>query len=439
MGFRSRAIAVVAAMAISAIPPGAASGNPERPVAFTDLQFGRLLFEAGRLEDARAFLEQAEPAGDDEAVARLFMLGRIEMRLGLPRAAARRFEQVLARRPDLTAARLELATAYYAAERDGKARYHFEQSLADRLPSPVETQVRRFLDRIDNRRRWSSSLSVALAPESNPARRTASRTVRIGGAPWQLDPDSRSASGTGVRIAGGTSFSPPVSEDLTGVLAATGSAKLYRRSEWNDISVAGDIGLAAPLDRAAVSGGVRLGRRWFGEDGYSRSIGVWTRGWTLLSDRTRIGMAAEIARIDHDDDRIRDGWRLGMRPGLFHALGGTTAIEAELDLESVSAREKRLGSRMAGIGVTFAHAFEGGLSVRPGLGVWFRRFRGRDPIFGKTRTDTTIRPSLTVLHRALQYEGFAPHVGYSFETARSNIPIHAYRNHAVLFGISRRF
>ena len=426
-------------MTISAAAPGAASDSPDRPPAFTDMQFGRLLFEAGRLGDARAFLDQAKPADDDEAVARLFMLGRIEMRLGLPRAAAQRFEQVLARRPDLTAARLELATAYYAAERDGKARYHFEQSLADRLPSSVEAEVRRFLDRIDNRRRWSSSVSLALAPESNPARRTASRTVRIGGAPWRLDADSRSASGTGVRISGGTSFSPPISQDLTGVFAATASAKLYRRSEWNDISVAGDIGLAVPLDRTAVSGGVRLGRRWFGEAGYSRSVGLWTRGRTLLSNRTRIGMAAEIARIDHDDDRIRDGWRLGVRPGLFHALGSTTAIDVELDLGTVSAREKRLGSRMAGIGVTFAHAFEGGLSVRPGIGVWFRRFGGRDPIFGKTRYDTTIRPSLTILHRALQYEGFAPHIGYSFETATSNIPIHAYRNHAVLFGISRRF
>ena len=403
------------------------------------MQFGRLLFEAGRLADARAFLEQAEPADDDETVARLFMLGRIEMRLGMPRAAARRFERVLARRPDLTAARLELATAYYAAERDGKARYHFEQSLADRLPSSVEAQVRRFLDRIDNRRRWSSSVSLALAPESNPTRRTASKTVDIGGAPWELDPDSRKASDTGVRISGGTSFSPPISEHLTGVLAATGSAKLYRRTEWNDISVAGDIGLAVPLDRGAVSGGVRLGRRWFGEAGYNKSVGLWTRGRTLLSNRTRIGMATEIARIDHDDDRIRDGWRLGIRPGLFHALGSTTAIEAEVDLETISAREKRLGSRMVGIGVTLAHAFQGGLSVRPGIGVWLRRFRGRDPIFGKTRQDTTIRPSLTVLHRALQYEGFAPHIGYNFETARSNIPIHAYRNHALLLGISRRF
>ena len=436
MGLRSPVI-VAAAVILAAAAPGLAKGNPDRSPAFTDMQFGRLLFEAGRLGDARAFLEQAEPANDEEAIARLFMLGRIEMRLGLPRAAARRFEEILAVRPGLTAARLELATAYYAAGRDGKARYHFEQALADRLPSSVEDEVTRFLDRIDNRRRWSSS--VALAPETNPARRTASKTVNIGGAPWELDPDSRSSSGTGVRISGGTSFSPPLSEHLTGVLAATGSARLYRRGEWNDVSVAGDIGIAAPFDRAAVSGGVRLGRRWLDEDGYSRSIGLWTRGRALLSNRTRIGIGSEIARIDHDDDRIRDGWRLGARPCLFHALASTTAIEAELDFELTTAREKRLGSRMAGIGVTLAHAFDGGLSIRPRIGVRFRRFAGRDPIFAKTRADTTIRPSITVLHRSLQYEGFAPHVGYSFETARSNIPIHAFRNHAALLRISRRF
>ena len=426
-------------MILAAAAPDPATGKPDRPPAFTDMQFGRLLFEAGRLGDARAFLEQAEPAHDEEAIARLFMLGRIEMRLGLPRAAARRFEEILALRPGLTAARLELATAYYAAGRDGKARYHFEQALADRLSSSVEDEVTRFLDRIDNRRRWSSSVSLALAPETNPARRTASKTVTIGGAPWELDPDSRSSSGTGIRISGGTSFSPPLSEDLTGVFAATGSARLYRRSEWNDVSVAADIGIAVHFDRSAVSGGVRLGRRWLDGDGYSRGIGLWTRGRTLLSSRTRIGIASEIARIDHDDDRIRDGWRLGVRPGLYHALASTTAIEAELDFEITTAREKRLGSRMAGLSVTFAHAFEGGLSIRPGIGVRFRRFAGRDPIFARTRADATIRPSIAVLHRSLQYQGFAPHLGYSFETARSNIPIHAYRNHAVLLGISRRF
>ena len=139
-----------------------------------------------------------------------------------------------------------------AFERDDKARYHFEQSPADRLPSPVKDEVGRFLDRIDNRKRWSSTISLALAPESNPVRRTGRKTVEIGGAPWQLDPESRSASGTGVHLSGGTSFGPPISGGLTGVLAATGSAKLYRESDWNGVSLAGDVGLASRMGGSAT-------------------------------------------------------------------------------------------------------------------------------------------------------------------------------------------
>ena len=407
--------------------------------AFNDMAFGRLLFDAGRLSDARAFLEQARPADEDEGVERLFLLGRIEMRLGLPRAAARRFEAILARRPDLTRARLELATAYYAAERDDKARYHFEQSLADRLPSSVKDEVRRFLDRIDNRKRWSSTISLALAPESNPVRRTGRKTVEIGGAPWQLDPDSRSASGTGVLLSGGASFSPPISGSLTGVLAATGSAKLYRESDWNDVSFAGDVGLASPFDRLTLSGGLRAGRRWLGGDGYSRSLGLWTRGGMRLSARTRAALASDFTRIRHDDLPHRDGWRLAARPNLFHAMSSRSAVEAGLDIEIATARESHLASRMAGASLAFAYAFEGGLTIRPAVGAWLRRYDGSDPLFGKTRRDATVRPSVTFLHRSLQYEGFAPYAGYTFERASSNIAIHSYRNHGVLLGISRRF
>ena len=416
-----------------------ASDDTARAPAITDMEFGRLLFETGRLHDARAFLEQARPADGDAAVERLFLLGRIEMRLGLPRAAARRFEAILARRPGHTRARLELATAYYAAQRDDKARYHFEQSLADRLPSSVETEVRRFLDRIDNRKRWSSTMSLALAPESNPVRRTGRKTVEIGGVPWELDSDSRSASGTGVLLSGGASFSPPVSEDLTGVLAATGSAKLYRESDWNDVSAAADIGLASPFDRLTLSGGLRAGRRWLGGNGYSRSLGFWARGGTRLSPTTRAALATDLTRIDHDDHRHRDGWRLTARPGLFHAMSSRFAIEAELDIEIATARASHLASRMAGMSFAFAYGFEGGLTIRPATGVWLRRYEGRDPLFEETRRDVTVRPSLTLLHRSLQYEGFAPYIGYTFERTSSNILIHSYRNHSLLFGISRRF
>ena len=160
----------------------------------TDMQAGRLLIRAGRLGHARAFLEQARPSTEEESIERLFLLGRIEMRLGMPGRAAERFEEILAQRPGLTRVRLELAQAYYLAGRDDKARYHFNTSLADELPSSAEAVVESFLRGIDARKRWSVSLSASLLPET---RRSDHEEVLIGGVPFRLDENARASSGVG--------------------------------------------------------------------------------------------------------------------------------------------------------------------------------------------------------------------------------------------------
>ncbi|MCY4318104.1 MAG: surface lipoprotein assembly modifier [Alphaproteobacteria bacterium] len=429
-------MAVAALLLFAATAAGQEGEFPNRP---TDMQFGRLLFDASRLRDAEAFLEQARPANEDETIERLFLLGRIAMQQGRPREAAKRFEAILARRPDFTRVRLELATAYYAAERDDKARLHFERAMADRLPSSVETAVERFLDRIDNRKRWSASVSVALAPESNPAKRTREEMVRIGGAPFRLDEDSREASGTGVMLSGGASWTPRIGDGLRAVLAASGSTKRYRQKEWNDLSAAVEAGAARVLDGSNLSGGLRAGRRWLGNDGYSRSLGPWLRGGARLSASTRLNISVDLLRFSHDDRPDLDGWRWTARTGLVHAVSSRSSLEVGLDLEHVSARTGRHGSRMAGMSLSFAHAFRGGLSVTPSLAIHQRRYAGRDPLFDRVREDITIRPSIRLLHRALQYGDFAPWIGYSHERNRSNIAIHSWRNQAVLIGVSRRF
>ena len=80
-----------------------------------------------------------------------------------------------------------------------------------------------------------------------------------------------------------------------------------------------------------------------------------------------------------------------------------------------------------------------GLSISPSVSAHVRRHAGPNPLFQKTRSDRQLRIATHVLHRALQYEGFAPYIGYSFEWNHSNIPINTYRNHGVAFGISRAF
>ncbi len=297
------------------------------------MQTGRLLLRAGRLEHARAFLQQARPSGAEEEIERLFLLGRIEMRLGLPRRAIDRFEAILVRRPGLTRVRLELARAYYLTGRDDKAKYHFGLTTGDSLPSSVEATVDEFLRRIDARKRWSVSVSAAILPESNPARRTESEEVRVGNVPFRLGEEARLSSGVGMLLGAGVSFSPAIAGDLRAALAASAAAKVYERSDWNDISVSGDIGLTRLADRGSLSGGLRLGRRWLGGEPDFRSLGPWARAGWRLSASTRLDLDVSALHRDHDARRFLDGWRISARPRLRHVLDARTLVELEPGIE----------------------------------------------------------------------------------------------------------
>lgn len=399
----------------------------------------RMLMDGKRWREAREILEQLNPRNDEERIERLFLLGSAEVRLGLLADAAERFEAILTIRPDLTRVRLELGRVYHLLGRDEKARYHFEASLTDDLPSSVEEAVTAWLDRIDARKRWSVSLSLAALPESNPAKRTDRDQIRIGGVPFRLNEDAREASGTGFLLSTGGQYSPVLSGDWRGVLAVSAAAKLYEQSDWIDISVQGDVGAARLFDRGSAAGGIRFGRRWLGGDRYSTGTGPWVRGRLRLTPGLRLDAVFGAERRTHREQSGLDGWTVTLRPGLDYALGSAMSLRAEIDLEHVTAREDRHGSRLGGLAVTLSRAFQGGLSVSPRISMHWRRYANRNPLFQKTRSDRRERVSVNVLHRALQYRGFAPHIGYFCEWNRSNIPINAYRNHGAVLGISRTF
>ena len=425
---------------LQAMPQAATGAAAAPPVAILDdLQLGLLLMEGGRLDDARAVLERAQPTGEAGEIERRFLLGRVAMLLGEPREAITLFESILAVHPDLTRVRLELAAAYLAAGRDRKARHHFEAALADRPPPSVESAVRDFLDHIDARKRWSAVLSFALAPETNPNKRTGQSTVRIGGAPFVLDEDAKAASGTGLFVSSGLSFTPALGDDTRAVLAASAAGRLYRRSSWNDITGEGELGLARLFDQASLSGGLRIGRRWLANRTYSDSVGPWVRGRIGLSSALSFGLSADADAVRHDDFPERDGWRLGIRPNLYQALGDRTSLEVALDLGATTARANRHANRAAGIRIALQHAFGNGLTVAPEVSLRRQRYGAPDPLFGKTRMDTNTSLSVNARHHRLEHAGFAPYIGYTYEINRSTLPFHNYRNHAVVLGVSRSF
>ena len=437
--FSATAGALAILLLLAASPASHAGDAAGERIEISPIRAGQLLFRAGRIRDAHKLLERARPENEEERIERLFLLGLIDVRLGSPRRAARRFEAILAQRPELTRVRLELARVYDTLGLDEKARFHFEASLADELPSSVEAAVEGFLNRIDARKRWSLSLSAAVVPESNPAKRTGRERIRIGGVPFRLNPDARESSGIGYLVTTGASFSPALADDLRGVFAVSSAAKLYKQPDWNDVSLNGEIGLARLFERGTVSGGLRLGRRWLAADPYSREVGPWIRARLRLSPASRLEVNLSAVNRDHDSQDARNGWRFSARPAWIYALRAATSVETSLDLELAGARESHDASRTAGVGVTVSHAFRGGLSISPSVSAQVRRHAGPDPLFQRTRSDRRFRIAVNILHRALQYQGFAPYAGYSVEWNRSNISLHTYRNHGALLGISKTF
>lgn len=430
---------VAAALAVGGTPSSAAEDSETEQFKVSEVRAGALLLKARRLHDARELLERARPVDEDERIERLFLLGVIENRLGLPRQAARRFEAILSERPELTRVRLELARVYHSLGRDDKARFHFRASLADDLPSSVENAVEGFLRGIDARKRWSVSMSGAVLPESNPVKRTQSREVLIGGVPFRLNEDARASSGVGTLLSAGGSVSPVIKEDVRGVLAGSAAAKLYKQSDWNDVSFHGEVGVARLFDKGTAAAGLRVGQRWLGGERYSRETGPWLRGRVRFSAASRLELNLSALKRNHHDRPGQDGWRVSARPVWSHSFNPQTTMETSVDLELVNAREKHHGSGLAGLGITYSRAFRGGFSVSPSVSALVRSHSGRDPLFRKTRRDRQLRFALKLLHRALQYEGYAPFVGYSFEWNDSNIPVNRYRNHGAVVGFSKTF
>lgn len=138
--------------------------DPPRPAIAETMENARLLVAIGHFDEALSQLRAHRKAGATDADL-LFLLGLASAgkvqyvqvaepeRQALLDEAVAAFRGVLAARPDYVRARIELATVFFLMEDDRLARKHFEQALADDLPSWVAEHIRLFLAKMDARKR----------------------------------------------------------------------------------------------------------------------------------------------------------------------------------------------------------------------------------------------------------------------------------------------
>ena len=227
-------LTLVLATAIVSGPAGAQV--PPRPelTAETLIEAARAALAKGAPDDAEFLLMGVKP-GEGDIDDLDFLHGSIAMARGEWEAAITRFRAMLARNPELPRVRLDLSLAYFKAEQDTSAAYHFRQALGDEeLPPGARARAIALLDAIRRRKTWSISAGFSLAPDSNINAATSARLIELFGLPAQLSEDARETSGVGVSadISGG--YEARLSPDLRFRVGAGLYTRTYEESQFND-------------------------------------------------------------------------------------------------------------------------------------------------------------------------------------------------------------
>ena len=447
-----RAILGAAFLLLAIQTPAAAEGGlpPDEGAAMA-----RELFDAGRPDQALEILRPIVRNHPGHTNIRLLLgLAAIEasrmpgvseaLRNALLSEAIATMHAVLAERPELVRARLELARAFFYKGEDTLARGHFQRVFAGEVPDAVKANVQRFLSQIRARRRWTMYMGMALLPDTNIGGGTDEEVLYIDfngvELPFDFTPaEETTASGLGASLWAGGEYQHPLGERLRLRAGADLARREYSGRRFDSTTVAVHAGprwLVDPRTEASVLASAR--RHWAGTSIEHDAVGARIEARHRLAPRVTARARASWHQRDYRKIRDLDG------PVVDVSLGGTWTISPILQAHSSigyaeerpSRENRRSQSRTlrTGLAVALPRGFNlgGNLQFRwtdyEGLEVL--QHRPRDD---SSREDRTRTLSLYLHKRDFTVFGFSPQLVVTNEERTSNAQLIGYdRTHGEL-------
>ena len=411
---------------------------------------------------------EAPPAGDaatggeaqdSDAIAAMFSVGMRaraaaeqtddeDVRKALFDTAVQSFRRILVNNPELVRVRLELALTFFQLGRDGLARRHFELVLAGGVPPPVAQNIRRFLQVMRARKRWTGYFGAAFAPDSNLNAASNSEVIYIdtvfGRLPFRREGDFGARSGLGLSVWGGGEYQQPLSQRLRLRVGADLAQREYGGSDFDQLFAAVYTGPRLLVGRLTdVSLVATAQRQWLGgkpyvdETGARLEIdrrltqGLWARGTTAYRNRTCHG--CEFRDGPLVDFTLNLFWTVAPVLQLHTAVGYEREHSASEHWRSLG-RWVRVGSSLAlPLGFTLGNSAQMRRTYYEGEGA------AHLTLNGGPRVDRTLTFSVSLLNRALTLFGFSPQLAVVHENRRTNAQAQSYKRDRAELRFIRQF
>lgn len=396
--------------------------------------------DAGDLQTAeaayRALAGNADPQLRAEAWYRLGMM-LADQRHDY-RAAAIEFRHILDEQPKSARVRLDLARVLALMGNVGGAEREFRAAEAAGLPPQVQQMVRFYANALSTRKSFGASAEAAITPDSNVNRATRSDTLDTVIGNFTLGQDARERSGVGMTLRGQSYVRRPLAKGANVLVRVSGSAELYRDSQFDDFIVAlqGGPELLSGADRITLSAGPAW--RWYGTRPYSLTIGGAANWQHPLAKRTLLRVDGGAGRVTNRLNPLQDGASYSLAAAFDRAFSARTGGGLQLSVGRQTARDPGYSDVTAGVS---GYAFRELGRTTAVVGFGYRRFEAdaRLALYPRRRVDELFSLTASATWRALQIKGFAPFTRLRLERNRSSVGLYDYKRVAAEFGITSTF
>lgn len=390
----------------------------------------------------------AQEASRDVIIAEAFELAMTDLVSGRPDLAIPLLRGILARDPDLSRVRLELARAYFEAGRFGSAREQFRIVLSDpELPIVVRENVLRFLRRTDEERGWRTSFGFSLITPTGSGRQYDTDTVILDlfGTSLPFELKRPEVPDIAVRLEGSVQRQWSVSE-----FGKNGRSSAFIRG--NAVLEEAE-GSTADKQEAELGAGLRL--TWprrtmsaelfssafgFSNELFETRIGVNVTYETRNTSGQSLFFAASFSDVDAKDIEARSGELLNFRTGVASTFGARSSLSFLIGVQLRDAVRNDFGYSSAEALLAHQVDIEGGISLTTAIRFEVFEQDERTPGFTENRVETERGINMRIEKNDFFIAGrFTPYLEVGYARRESSIDAFSYDETRLGLGVSTAF